>query len=110
MPDDFSDIGSVRALLSDARERIKESENRSKEALQKVDERINDRLEEFERMMVSLNVDLSKWTPLLTNLQKSDENKRNLSILLTVSFITNIATIIFGIFLWFAKSGAIKLG
>lgn len=110
MPEDFSDIGSVKALLSDARERIKESENRSKDTIKELEKRLEDKTEELERMLVSLNLDLTKWTPLLTNLQKSDENKRNLSILLTVSFITNIAAIIFGLFLWFAKSGAIKIG
>jgi hypothetical protein len=108
MPDDFSDIGSVKALLSDARERIKESEERSKDAITRAEDRLNDRLDEQERMMGTLNLDLNKWTPLLTNLQKADENKKNLTILLVASFITNLATIIIGIFMWFAKSGLIE--
>ena len=108
MSDDFSDIGSVRALLTDARERIKESEDRSKEALEKTEERIITRLDEHEKLMASLNLDLTKWTPLLTNLQKSDENRKSLTILLVSSFITHIATAIVGVFIYFAKMGVIK--
>ena len=108
MPDEFSDIGSVKALLTDARERIKESEDRSKESIDRLDVRLSGRLEELDHQLVALNLDLSKWTPLLTNLQKADENKKALVITLVASFITNVATIIIGIFMWFAKSGLIK--
>jgi GAF domain-containing protein len=108
MREEFSDIGSVKALLADARERIKESEDRSKEAMDRVEQRLNDRLDEQERLMSSLNLDLTKWVPFLTNLQKADENKKTLTILLITSFITNLATIIISIFVWFVKSGVIK--
>lgn len=108
MDTEFSDIGSVKALLADARERIKESEERSKDALDRVDERSKIRMDEHERLMTSLNLDLNKWTPLLTNLQKADENKKTLVILLVSSFITNLATILVSIFIWFAKSGGWK--
>jgi hypothetical protein len=107
MRDEFSDIGSVRALLTDARERIKESEDRSKDTIDRLDGRVTDRLDEHERQMIALNLDLSKWTPLLTNLQKADENKKTLVILLITSFITNLATVIISIFIWFAKRGGI---
>jgi len=105
MADEISDISSVSALLKDARERIKESELRSKESLDRTEERLQTRIDELERQHHTLNLDLSKWTPLLTQLQKSDENKRNMTVLLIVSFITNIATIIMSIFIWFIKSG-----
>jgi hypothetical protein len=107
-PDEFTDIGSMRALLADARERIKEAEDRGKDSLDRVEERIHGKIEEFERQLISINLELSKWIPLLTNLQKADENKRNLTLLLVVSFITNVATIVMSVFIWFVKSGSIK--
>lgn len=108
MPDELSDIGSVKSLLSDARERIKESEDRSKDAIDRAEERITKRLDEHERLMTSLNLDLSKWVPLLVSLEKANENKKNLTILLISSFIANLGTVIISIFIWFAKSGIIK--
>lgn len=108
MSDELSDIGSVKSLLSDARERIKESEDRSRDAIDRSEERTTKRLDEHERLMTSLNLDLQKWIPLLTQLQKADENKKTLIILLITSFITNLATIIVSIFIYFAKSGVIK--
>jgi len=108
MSDEFSDIGSVKALLTDARERIKESEDRSKDAIDRLDKRLVVRLDEQEDHISALILDLNKWTPLLTNLQKADENKKTLTILVVASFITNIATVIVSIFIWFLKSGAIK--
>jgi len=107
MSDEFSDIGSVKALLTDARERIK-SEDRSKDAIDRLDKRLVVRLDEQEDHISALILDLNKWTPLLTNLQKADENKKTLTILVVASFITNIATVIVSIFIWFLKSGAIK--
>lgn len=108
MPDEFSDIGSIRALLTDARERIKESEERSKEALATEKTALTLKLETLEKSYIALNLEISKWIPLLTNLQKADENKRNLTLLLLVSFITNVATIIMSVFIWFIKAGGIK--
>lgn len=108
MGDEFSDIGSVKALLTDARERIKESEDRSKDTIDRLDKRLGIRLDDQEGLISALTLELGKWTPLLTNLQKSDENKKTLIILLVTSFITNIATVIVSIFVWFIKSGGLK--
>lgn len=108
MSGEFSDIGSVRALLTDARERIKESEDRSKDTIDRLDDRVTTRMDELERAMSSINLDLTKWIPLLTTLQQSEERKKALTILLISSFITNIAALVVGVFIFFAKVGVIK--
>lgn len=105
---ELTDLSSVRAILRDSRNRIKEAEDRCKEAISRIEAQGHQRYEEIHAQMVALNLDLNKWTPLLTNLQKADENKRNLTLLLLVSFITNIATIIMSIFIWFVKAGVVK--
>jgi hypothetical protein len=105
---DTNDIGSVKALLNDARERIKESEDRSKDAIDRLDERVKIRLDDHEKSVATLILEIGKWTPLLTNLQKADEHKKTLTIMLVTSFITNIAIAIVSIFVWFVKSGGLK--
>lgn len=105
MSDEFSDISSVAALLKDARERIKESETRSKEAIEKAEERLHNKDEELETQINSVNLSFTKWIPLLTTLQKSEDSKRNLTIILLVSFITNVAMIVMSIFVWVVKAG-----
>ena len=106
MSDEFSDIGSVKALLSDARERIKESEERGKQKIEEVEKRVTSRLDELEEQINTLNLKLIEWLPLLTNLSKTEENKRNLSLLLLVALISNIAAWILALFVYFIKTGA----
>ena len=105
MSDEFSDIGSVKALLTDARERIKESEERSKEKIEEVEKRVTSRLDELEEQIYKLNLKLVEWLPLLTNLAKTEENKRNLSLLLLVALISNVAAWILTLFIYFIKTG-----
>lgn len=105
MSDEFSDIGSVKALLKDARERIKESEDRSKEEIEKVEKRLTNKSDEIEEQVNKLNLEFVKWLPLLTNLSKAEESKRNVTLMLIVAFISNVAAWILAIFIYFAKLG-----
>lgn len=108
MGDEFSDIGSVKALLSDARERIKESEERSKEKIDEVEKRLTGQVDELDTKLTKIDTKLIEWLPLLTSLSKTEENKRNVTLLLLVAFISNVASWILTIFIYFVKSGAIK--
>ena len=108
MSDEFSDIGSVKALLSDARERIKESEDRATKKIDECEKRLTLRLDEIEEQFGKLNVKMIEWMPLLTNLSKTEENKRNITLALLVAFITNVASWILTIFIWFVKTGVAK--
>jgi hypothetical protein len=104
---EIADLSSVRALLKDARNRIKEAEDRCKETISKLEGQVVSRCDELSVQLHAINLEQNKWIPLLTNLQKADENKRNLTLLLLVSFITNIATIIMTVFIWFVKAGIV---
>jgi hypothetical protein len=103
-----ANLGSMAALLADARNRIIEAETRCNNLIEKEVDRLQVSMGEMSQQLVSLNLDLQKWNPLLTQLQKADENKKNLSLLLMASFLTNICTIIVTVFIFFIKSGAIK--
>jgi hypothetical protein len=105
MSDEFSDIGSVKALLSDARERIKESEARSTTKINEVETRLITKIDELDAQLSTINLKIVEWLPLLTNLSKTEENKRNMSIMLLVAFISNVAAWILTIFIYFIKSG-----
>lgn len=107
MSDEFSDIGSIKAYLSDARERIKESEDRSKERAEEIEKRLTNRLDEVEEMANKLNLKLIEWLPLLTNLSKTEENKRNMTLMLLVAFISNVAAWILTLFIYFVKAGVV---
>ena len=108
MGDEFSDIGSVKALLTDARERIKEAEERSNKKIAEVETRIVSKNDELEEQINKVNMRMMEWVPLLTNLAKTEENKRNMTLLLLVAFISNVASWILTIFIFFLKSGGIK--
>lgn len=107
MSNDFSDMGSVKALLTDARERIKESEERSSKKTEEVEKRLTNRLDELEEQIIKLNTKMIEWLPLLTQLSKAEETKRNMNITLLVSFITNVCAWILTIFIYFIKSGVL---
>lgn len=102
---DNLDIHSVAALLNDARERIKESEERSKESINQTELRLNKKLDDIQTVLNLFGQDFSKWIPLLTTLQKSEDNKKTLVIALITSFITNIAAIVVSLFVFFVKAG-----
>ena len=103
--EDFSDIGSVKALLSDARERIKESEERSTKKIEEVDARLRATVKELETQIDKFNIKIIEWLPLLSNIAKTEETKRNATLLLVVALVSNIAAWILAIFIWFIKSG-----
>ena len=105
MSDEFSDIGSVKALLSDARERIKESENRSTEKIDEVERRVNLKIDTLNILYDKANAKIIEWIPLMNNLTKAEESKRNITLLLFVAFISNVASWILTIFIYFMKSG-----
>ncbi|NCQ52077.1 hypothetical protein GW796_09320 [archaeon] len=105
---DTLDIHSVAALLNDARERIKESEERSKETINLTEIRLIKKIDEIQQTLNVFGQDYSKWIPLLTSLQKNEDNKKTLTIALITSFITNIAALIVTLFVFFVKSGVIK--
>lgn len=106
--DEFSDIGSVKVLLSDARERIKESEDRSSKKIEDVEKRLNKKIEDVEDICSKDNEKIIEWMPLMSNITKAEETKRSLSLLLIVIFISNVASWILTIFIYFMKSGIIK--
>lgn len=104
-PTDSYEIGSVKALLDDARARIKESEDRCNEKIKEAEARIQIRLNEIETLTEKNNLKLIEWLPLLTNLTKTEENKRNVVLLMTVSIISNLAAWVFTAFVYYIKSG-----
>lgn len=108
MSDEFLDIGSVNALLKDARERIKETEERCNKKSDEIERRLTVRIDDLDSNYTKANNKIIEWLPLLTNLSKSEENKRNMTLLLVVSFISNIASWILTLFLYLAKSGVTK--
>lgn len=105
MSDEFTEIGTLKALLKDARERIKESEERCIKKSDEIEKRLLDRVTELEEQIIKINMKMIEWLPLLSNLTKAEESKRNVSILLIVSLISNIAAWVLAIFIWFIKSG-----
>lgn len=105
--DENRNIGSMQALLSDARIRIKESEERSKEKINEAEKRIFQRIDELDSTLTGINNKQIEWLPLITNLTKNEENKRNLNIMLITSLVTNIAAWILVIFIYFIKNGVI---
>lgn len=105
MSDDSTDIGSMKALLSDARDRIKESETRSTMKIEEVEKRVTGTLTEIETKFDILNNKLLEWLPLLTNLKAIEETRRNMNILLIVAFTSTIASWILAIFIYFIKKG-----
>jgi ElaB/YqjD/DUF883 family membrane-anchored ribosome-binding protein len=105
--EDFSEIGSVKALLSDARERIKESEDRSTRRIDEVDKRIQKTLSDLEEQVQKFNNKITEWLPLLSNMTKAEETKRNATLLLVVALISNIAAWILCGFIWYIKSGMV---
>lgn len=104
-PEEFSDIGSVKALLADARERIKESEDRSNTRIKEVEKRIHVRIDDIEELATAVNTRTIEWMPLISNLHKAEESKRNMTLLLIVALISNIASWVLTIFIYFIKSG-----
>jgi hypothetical protein len=107
MSDDFSDIGSVKALLTDARDRIKESENRSAKKIEETELRLKTTLEKIELQVDKFNAKIIEWLPLLSNIAKTEETKRNATLLLVVALISNVAAWVLCAFIWFIKSGMV---
>jgi hypothetical protein len=107
MSDEFSDIGSVKFALTDARERIKESEDRCLKKGEEIEKRVTTRIEDLEELYTKVNTKIMEWVPLMNNLTKAEENKRNMTLLLVVAFISNIASWILTIFIYFVKSGVV---
>ena len=107
MEHEFFDIGSVKALLSDARERIKESEDRCNKKIEEVEKRIITILDVLAANFNTINNKIIEWLPLFTSLSKGEENKRNLYLILVVSLITNIASWIITLFIYFVKLGVV---
>lgn len=106
MENEFFDIGSLRALLNDARERIKESENRSNKKIDESENRIIRKFDELEEQFNNLNIRIVQWLPLLSNLSKTEENKRNVTISLIIAFVCNISAWILTAFVYFIKTSA----
>lgn len=94
MGEDEKNIGRIEAMLEDARIRIKESE-----------ERAIKRTDELERKIDTMNQRLSEWTPLLVQLSKQEDTKRQVVVASTVNLIANIAAWILLVFMWFVKNG-----
>ena len=107
MSDELSDIGSVKFALADARERIKETEARCVKKGEEIEDRVTNRIEDLEELYTKVNTKIQEWIPLMNNLTKAEENKRNITLLLIVAFISNIASWILTIFIYFVKSGAL---
>jgi hypothetical protein len=108
MTPEFSDIGSIKALLDDARQRIKESEERCTKKIDEAEVRLNKKIYDLEISLNTINVKILEWLPLITNLSKSEDNKRNITISLVVIFVTNIVAWIFTAFVFFVKTGVMK--
>lgn len=92
MPGDDKNIGRIEALLEDARDRVKEAEERQLR-----------RVEELERKFESLNTRLQEWIPLLTQLEKQEETKRQVVMASTINLIANIAAWAITAFVAYAK-------
>ena len=107
MTEEFSDIKSISALLNDARERIKEAEDRCNIKNKETEIRLTDKIDELIEKYTGLNSKFQEWLPLLTNLSKTEENKRTMTLLLVVAFISNISAWILTIFIYFVKSGVL---
>ena len=105
MENEFFDIGSVKALLADARERIKEAERRGIQRSDDSEKRLTTRLDELDDNFTKLNTRMIEWLPLITNLSKAEDGKRSLHLAVIVAFITNIAAWILTLFIYFIKSG-----
>lgn len=108
MAEETSDIGSVKALLTDARERIKEAEDRSSKKTEEVEKRLVNKFDELEEQYTKLNLKMIEWLPLLSNLAKTEETRKNMNLLLLVAFISNVASWILAIFIYVIKSGVVK--
>lgn len=108
MTPEFSDIGSIKALLEDARQRIKESEERCTKKIEEAEIRLNKKIHDLEMIISSLNNKILEWLPLITNLSKTEDNKRNITISLVVIFITNVVAWIFTAFVFFVKTGVMQ--
>jgi hypothetical protein len=107
MGDEFSDIGSVKALLTDARDRIKESEERSAKKIDETEHRLKMTLDKLEQQADKFNLKIIEWLPLMTNMTKAEETRRSGMLMLVVALISNIAAWILVLFIWFIKSGAV---
>lgn len=94
MGEEEKNIGRIEAMLEDARIRIKESE-----------ERATRRTDELERKIDAMNQRLSEWTPLLVQLSKQEDTKRQVVVASTVNLIANVAAWILLVFMWFVKNG-----
>lgn len=103
------DISSVKALLTDARERIKESEDRSIKKIEETEKRVVTRLDEMEEQFNKLNLKMVEWLPLLTNLSKTEETKRNMNLVLLIAFISNVAAWVLSLFIFFVKQGGMPI-
>lgn len=108
MQNEFSDMGSVKALLADARERIKEAEDRSKQKIEEVEKRLNLSIQEVNDAIDEINKFKTEYTPLLKNLVTSENSRRTLTLVLVGSFISTVAAWILAIFVYFVKSGVIN--
>lgn len=108
MSENFLNLESVSVLLNDARKRITEAENRSKEAIEASEKRTTKKLDEIADEVKKLKDEFSKWSPLLNKLNSADNTKKSLTIVLLSSFITNIVTIIVTIFIVFIKNGLVQ--
>ena len=106
--DEFSDMGSVKALLADARERIKEAEDRSKQKIEEVEQRVNATVKDIYEAIDEINKFKNEYLPLLKNLTTSENSRRTLTLVLVGSFISTVAAWILAIFVYFVKSGVIK--
>jgi rRNA maturation endonuclease Nob1 len=85
-------IGRIEALLEDARDRVKEAE-----------ERANKKVEELERKIESMNLRLQEWVPLLTQLEKQEDTKRQVVMASTINLIANVAAWAVTAFVAYAK-------
>lgn len=105
MAGDLDEMGSIKAYLTDARERIKESESRCFAKIDEAERRLTDAIRELETKFNEFNNKFVEWLPLLTNLKSIEETKKNMNLLLIVAFISTIASWMLTIFIYFIKKG-----